>query len=115
MGNLIARNGRLLSDGNPAGWIYSETVADGATSDPVKIKPNGKGIYAISVGIIPETGSGKVQFSLDSESDIDGGSADWFDWSAGEVTGGTSATFTSAISALRCISISGNVKFKILI
>ena len=115
MGNLVARKGNLLSKGNPSGWTYSETVADGVTSNPVKIKPNGKGVYAISVGLIAGANTGKIQFTLDADEAIDAGTAYWFDWDEGNCTGDTVDPSVAPVSALRCVSISGEVTWKILI
>lgn len=115
MGDLIARQKNIVNGQNIQGWRYSETIADGVTSSPVKIKPNINGLYAISVALIAGSGTGKIQYTLDSEAAIDGSTATWFDWNKGDVTGDNIDAFISPVSGIRCVSSSGAMTFKILI
>lgn len=115
MGNLIPRNGRLLSEGNPAGWIYSEIIADGEISDPIKIKPNGKGISNISCTLIAGANIGKFQITTSSDADVKAGTAIWQDWVKGDSTGIVSDVLVGQITGIRGVSVSGEVKIEIVI
>ena len=115
MGKLIARNYNFDSSRIERGWQYTEDVATGATSEPVKIKSNENGLYHVSIALIAGTGNGKMQYTLDSDAEIDAGTAVWFDWEMGICTGNTIDAIISPVSAVRCVSISGAMTFKILI
>lgn len=89
---------------------HKETVGDGATSEPVLV-PQASG--RVSVGIVP-SGTAKIQFTLSSEADIVGDSADWFDWADGNVTSAIADTLDGPVSAVRCVSVSSAVEFYVL-
>jgi len=115
MGELVARNDDLYGEGNYSGWSYKEEIQDGETSDPVKIKPTGRGTSSGSVIIICGAGTGKIQVSFDTYDEIDENTAEWIDWDKGEVTGTEVDVFNGPVTGIRCVSISEAITFKILI
>ena len=115
MGDLIARTYNFDSSSIERGWHYTENVASGETSEPVKIKSNENGLYHVSIALIAGTGDGKMQYTLDSDAEIDADTAIWFDWELGTCTGNTIDAIVSPVSAVRCVSVSGAMTFKILI
>lgn len=119
MSDLIRRPGDLFNDGLSGGWFYKEVVGDGLTSDPVYIPPSGRGITNGTVQLLCGANSGKIQAYFGLIDDIASATADeWQDWQKftdGETTGTIVDVFEGPLTALRCVSISGEVTFSILI
>lgn len=115
MGGLQQRNFGSETYGIPDGWFYTETVANGMTSDPVKIHLSGKRPYNITLAIIAGSGTGKIQYTLDDDNAIDADTAVWFDWDKGEITGTETDVIIAPVSAIRGVSVSGVITFKLLI
>ena len=115
MGDLVQRNDDLFRDGDYDGWSFTENVASAETSNPVKIKPTGRGTTYGTVQLVCAGATAKIQFTLDTFAAIDAETATWTDWDKGEVTGTQTDVFAGPITGLRCVSTSGPVAWKILI
>lgn len=97
----------------PDGYVYSETIADGVTSEPVKLHRYRGMADNISLALIAGTGTGKFQYTLDADEMIDVDTAVWYDWDKGDNTGTTVDALISSVSAVRGVSTSGEITFKI--
>lgn len=116
MGKLTKRKHDLFNADNSGGYTYSETVADGITSKPVIIKPTGRGTTSGTVILTCGSNQGKVQAYFGEESNVNSGT--WHDWQKytdGVYTGTILDVFNAPVTALRAVSISGEIKFEILI
>lgn len=80
-------------------WFHSETVTD-ATSDPLIIPSIGRDA---SVVVTPGT-SARVEFTLSGYDAIEGGTATWLPWPAGDVTNSASDSASGSVTALRLVS-----------
>jgi len=107
MGELNRRAGRY------PGWVYTEEMTTGGESEPISIPPL-DGI-PVSVTLITETGSGKIQFSTSPDDEVAAGSAEWTDWPLGLCTETKSDAVISPISGLKLIRTSGTVGIEIII
>lgn len=110
MGELLSRSGDLFRDGMSGGWIYSVEVGDGL-SDAVPIPPTGRGSTNGTVVLVCGASTAKIQTTIDP---LDGNEV-WIDWDKGVVTGTVSDVFDGPIAAIKAVSISGSIMFKILI
>ncbi len=105
----------LYGDNSLGGWHHNEVISNGATSDPVHIPPTGRGNTNGSVAVVCGAGQARIEFTIDTTEEVSAGTAAWFIWDKGIVTGNILDVFTSAITALRCVSISGPITWKVLI
>ena len=78
---------------------------------PSVIIPNG--VNAISASIIITTGVGKLQFTTGTQAELDGDTADWMDWTAGDVTNADDSTTFNPVSGVRLVRTSGTVKMTV--
>ena len=115
MGTFIARNSKFLDDGNPAGWTYSEIIADGEIGDSIRIRPSRKGTYNITCTLIAGTNIGKFQATTSSDAEVEAGTATWVDWVKGDISGVVTDVITSPVTGIRGVSVSGEVKIEIVI
>lgn len=80
-------------------------VSDGVTSPPVY-----RADWVREIGVVLDpSGTAKMQYTLSPIADVTGGTARWVDWSPGEVTATTSEFLTDPITAIRIVSVSGEV------
>jgi hypothetical protein len=89
-------------------FIHSETVPNGATSDPLII-PNT--VKTIILALIITAGTGRIEASLSSIASIKAGSANWFAWDAGDVSI-TTDDISERANALRVVNTTGSVIFE---
>lgn len=113
MGQLVKnRLHDLFGDGNTGGYSYSADILDGE-EDIVKFSPPGN-LQALGVAmLVCGTGIGRIDFTLDTPETIDKGDAVWVEWDKGVVSGTQVDTFRIKMTALRAVSISGPITFKL--
>ena len=105
----------LTPRGNRFGnYEYAETIADGATGDTVFIPGLPAGKY-VGVTIIAGANSGKIQYSTSLESDVKAGTAVFQDWEMGTVSGAVTDAIVINISAIRGVSVSGEIKIEVIV
>ena len=101
------------------GWRHKETVGIGQTSAPVYTIPGDAGNEAyrpVSVCVAPGAGAtGLVQFTPDSQAEIEASTATWFDWPNGAVTAKSFDGFVTPITALRLTATGGSVTWWVLV
>jgi hypothetical protein len=115
MGQLVKnRANDLYGDGFTGGYTYSAEIADGE-SDVVKIPPSGRGVSVGIAVLVCGTNTGRVDVTIDSEEAIDDDSAVWISWETGETTGTVLDTFQLKVTAIRAVSVSGPITFKLSI
>jgi len=109
---LNKRNGHLKPKTTDKGFYYREVIASGQTGHSVIIPPltNQRNV---TMQVVAGAGNGKFQFTLDSDLEVEEGSADWFDWDKGSVTGTEQDVAISAITGLRGVSVSGEITIRI--
>lgn len=113
MGKLVKnRANDLYGDGLTGGYTYSVDIANGE-SDIVKLFPAGRGESIGAAMLVCGAGTGRIDFTLDSFDDIDAGTAVWVEWDKGVVTGTAVDSFRVKMTALRAVSVSGAITFKI--
>lgn len=116
MGELKIRPGDLFRENASGGYEYSETLAAGEESDPVFIKPTGRSNTPISVSLAAHTGVGRIEVSISSIKDIKDGNEEWLIWDQGEISGvAVVDVLRGPVTAIKCINVSGTIKFEILI
>jgi hypothetical protein len=108
MGTLTKRD-----DYRENGWTYTETITDGETGDTVRIPPmppNSK----ITCTIIAGANTGKFQSTTSPDADIIADTATWVDWPAGVKTGTYEDALISPVTAIRGVSVSGEIVIEIV-
>lgn len=95
------------------GWHYTETIATGATGDSL-ILPSLEAGKTIAVTLIAGAGTGYVQFTTSSDAAVKADTAVWQTWALGTKTGTESDSLEKA-TALRGVSVSGEVIIEVLI
>ncbi len=99
--------------GRKPGYYHAESLADGVTGDPVVV-PGLNGLPVTCTIIIVGT-SGKVEFTTSSDVEVAAGTATWQDWAGGTVTANTSDALIGPVTAVRGVSVSGEVKFQVVV
>lgn len=100
---------------------HQETVAAGQTSSPFFIdnywQDDDANFMPVQVGVTPTGGASvTVQYSISPTAAVSGGTANWFNWSAGAVTVATAATLGFPVTAVRvAVTGTGSVVFEALI
>ncbi len=86
-------------------WEYTDTLDTAGDGNAVIIPTNIKSIY---VSLIPTTDSGKIQLTSDILADVidDPDSANWFDWTSGEVSSATIENL-NPVTAIRQVNTNG--------
>jgi len=102
-------------EGRSPGYEYSATVLDGVTGPSVLIPPMGAEGAAVTCTIIAGASTGKIQFTTSPDADVIADTANWQDWPNGNTTGTYSDALISPISAVRGVSISGDIDIEILV
>lgn len=113
MGQLIKnRYQDMFGDGNTGGYSYSAEVLDGE-EDVVKFAPPGR-YQSLGVAmLVCGSGVGRIDYTLDTHASIDSGDAVWVPWDKGVVSGTQVDTFRIKMTALKAVSISGPLTFKL--
>ncbi len=88
---------------------HEETVANGATSNPIYIL---EGPGQIKNILTPAAGTGRVEFTISPTSEVVAGQATWVVWGKGEVAVGTEDFITRPVTAIRVVATGGNVKWQ---
>ena len=102
----------LYGDGNTGGYTYTVDIADGE-SDIVKLSPAGRGMSLGVAILVCATGTARIDTTFDSHEMINLGTAVWIAWDKGEITGTEMDTFILKPTAIRAVSISGAITFKL--
>jgi hypothetical protein len=97
------------------GYEYTETIADGATGDDIRIFPLGLDGPRVTCRIIAGANTGKFQFTTSPDANVIAGTATWSDWPRGVVTGTVWDALTSQVTGLRGVSVSGEIKIEVVI
>ena len=98
--------------GGGRGQYFQGTVATGQTGAPVYTND---AVGPVSVGLVPAGGaSGKVQYTLSPAAAVAGATATWRDWPSGVVTETTDDVLTGPVTAVRAVSVSGNVTLEVV-
>lgn len=89
--------------------ITDQTIPNGETGDIVWIQER-----SASVALNPKTGSAKLQYTLSRPSVVEANAALWFDWGYGTVSAPASDVIAYPVTAVRAISISGEVGLEVV-
>lgn len=95
-------------------YEHAEAIADGATGETIIIPgmPVGKNI---TVTIIAGANSGGYEYSTSLDSEVEDGTCIWIPGDMGTITGTESEVIVGSVSALRGVSVSGEIKIEIKI
>jgi len=86
---------------------YTETIADGENGETIRIVMESGA--AVSCTIIAGANTGKIQYTTSSDAAITAGSETWQDWPNGDTTGTYSDALLAPVTALRGVSVSGEI------
>lgn len=100
-----------LSKRSINGYEYIETIADGTNGKSILIPANIEN--NITCTVIAGSNIGKIQFTTSVESLVLSNNANWQDWPKYEVTGSDYDTLNGKVTALRGVSISGEITIEI--
>jgi len=102
---LVQRNGRK------PGWTHKETLADGVTSDPIIIPTYSE---RVTCTVVAGANTAKIQSTTSPEANVLAATATWQDWPAGNKTGTYSDSIISPCTAVRGVSVSGEIVFEVV-
>lgn len=109
MATMKGRSGRKEA------FEYTATVADSATSDAVLIPTVSRPDAKATVVLAAAANTASIEFTASTEAAVAADTAVWQTWPFGVVTGTVSAVLNGTVTALRCVSASGEVNFDIII
>ena len=89
---------------------FQEIIADTANGNPISLEDK-----VATVTIVAGAGTGKAQTTTSGEDAILAGTANWVDWGKGDVTGTNSDVLTGPVSAVRGVSVSGEITIEIVV
>lgn len=95
------------------GFEYTETIADGADGDTVLLPGISDG-ENITCTMIAGANTGKFQFTTSSDAAVAAGTCTWIDWPKGNVTGTDYDLLLGPVTAVRGVSISGEITIEIV-
>ena len=96
------------------GYVHQETIASGQNGETLIAHPF-PATASITCTVITSGNTGKFQFSTSPKADIEAGTATWQDWAKGNVTATTSDALTSPVTAVRGVSVTGEIKIEVVI
>lgn len=102
-------------DGRYHGFEHTEVVADSLTSEELHIPPLGVYGGVVTVTLVAGASTGKIQFTTSTDDVIAADSAVWQDWALGVQTGTVSDTIVAPVNSIRCVSVSGDVTYEVII
>lgn len=94
-------------------YEYSETIPDGGIGETVEV-PGIPNESTVSCIVIAGAGIGKIQFTLSPIKDAYLGLATWSDWPRGDITGTDHDTLIGPVTAVRGVSISGEIRIEVV-
>ena len=100
--------------GSELGYTYSETVSSTATGDTIVIPPLKLGNKPVTITLIAGGNTGHIEFSTSADSLIAAGSGIFQTWPKGVISDTQSDVILGPITAVRCISDLGEVKYEIV-
>jgi hypothetical protein len=95
------------------GFEYSETIADGANGDTVLL-PGISDSERVTCTIIAGANTGKFQFTTSSDAAVLADTCTWIDWPKGTVTGTEYDLLLGPVTAVRGVSVSGEINIEIV-
>lgn len=95
------------------GFEYTETIADGANGDSVLL-PGIADAERVTCTIIAGANTGKFQFTTSSDAAVLAGTCTWIDWPKGTVTGTEYDLLLGPVTAVRGVSVSGEINIEIV-
>ena len=109
LADLVKREGRY------PGYEYSADILDGVTGPSVVIPPMGTEGATVTCTIIAGANTGKIQFTTSPDADVIADTANWQDWPNGDTSGTYSDSIISPVTAVRGVSVSGNITIEIVV
>ena len=94
---------------------YEETIADGQNGETLYIHPVNAKRDGVTCTIISSGNTGKFQYTTSSKTSIIAGTEVWQNWAQGNVTATTTDSITSPVTAIRGVSISGEIEIAVVI
>jgi hypothetical protein len=101
-------------DARRPGFTHKETIADGITGDALTVPPLPDG-GRVTCTIVAGSNTGKVQFTTSPDANVAAATATWQDWPNGTITGNSSDSIISPVTAVRGVSVSGEIVFEVVI
>jgi len=101
--------------GRKPGYEYSATILDGVTGPSVIIPPGGYEGGCVTCTLIAGANTGKFQFSTSPDADVVADTATWQDWPDGNKTGSNSDAIVAPVTAVRGVSVSGDIAIEVVI
>lgn len=102
-------------DGRYHGFEHTEVVADGITSEELHIPPLGVSGGVVAVTLVAGANTGKIQYTTSTDDQVAADTAVWQDWALGVQTGTVTDTIVAPVNSIRCVSVSGEISYEVLI
>lgn len=104
-----------MNIGGVKGYVYTETVEDGTNGEAVITTPLANASGRVTCTIVSTGNTGKVQTTTSSVATVEAGTATWLDWAQGDVTTTTTDVLTGPVTAVRGVSVTGEIGFELVI
>lgn len=101
-------------EGRYNGYTHTETLANGITSEAIAIPPLPPG-GRVTCTVIAGANTAKIQFTTSSDAAVVADTATWQDWPQGDKTGTFSDSIITPVTAVRGVSVSGEIDFEVVI
>lgn len=95
-------------------YILSKTIANGE-SETIILFPNKKVVNGVTCTLIAGINTGKFQYTTSTIAEINAGTATYQDWALGENSGTVSDAIISPVTALKAVSVTGEIKIEVVI
>lgn len=93
-------------------YAYQETIADGQIGETVLVNPVRDRVTCV---IVSSGNTGKVQVTTSPFAQIELGNETWVDWAKGDVTATTQDVLVGPVTAIRGVSVSGEITFEAVV
>jgi hypothetical protein len=97
------------------GYNYTEEISDGSNGETLFINPIRNITGSVTCTLICGSNTGKVQFTTSSTDDISAETETWQDWPFGTITGTFTDSLLNPVTAIRGVSVSGDIKLEVVL
>jgi len=94
---------------------WEETISNGMNGETIYIHPINSKRDGVTCTIISSGNTGKFQYTTSSKNSIIAGTEVWQNWAQGNVTTTTTDSITAPVTAVRGVSVSGEIKIEVVI
>ena len=103
-----------MNIGGVKGYVYSEVIASG-NGEAIIVSPVHNASGRVTCTIVSSGNTGKVQSTTSTVAKVKAGTATCSDWAKGNVTGTTSDALVGPVTAVRGVSVTGEITFELVV